>query len=292
MIRDGWTASFRGIQVDSTNSQGVREPIVDGIFYPVENLSDLVKELCDNANTSPKGPLKEIEGLIVPHGAYQYTGPLLASGFVAASKSSARRIVLLAPVHREHSSHIYLCPYDFMRTPIGDLPVDHTLDEEILRIEKLCGMDALPYQEEHDLEVLLPFVQHTFPDLPVLPLLLGKTSRKTVQVLAKIIQTIRVSGDCLFIISSNLTDYLPEKSALNHKDNLFQVLETGDSGEILDAAVKGNITACGAGCIAALYRAFDDNLSPLFLDEAASPPYQGADNVVRYGTIVLQRRSQ
>ena len=70
--------------------------------------------------------------------------------------------------------------------------------------------DEVPHLEEHCLEVQLPFLQVVHPQARILPLLLGRPSRKRVERLAEALLELTRErlGSTLFVASSNMSSFL------------------------------------------------------------------------------------
>ena len=85
-------------QNDSTVTR-IRDPIVEGIFYPdsADKLSLAVQGFLAASST----PEDKAFAILCPHAAYEYTGGIMADAFQAASLAKPKRIVILGPVHRE-----------------------------------------------------------------------------------------------------------------------------------------------------------------------------------------------
>ena len=61
-------------------------------------------------------------------------------------------------------------------TPLGEVPVDAEAFEIAKAVANVRVFDA-PFEDEHSLEVQLPFLQVVLDDFRVLPVLVGQTPR-------------------------------------------------------------------------------------------------------------------
>ncbi len=230
----------------------IREPIVEGIFYPSDkkHARQLIEKLLNQAGAD-RG---DASAIMVPHAGYRYAGPIAASSFLAAAGRAVKHIVILAPAHRDPQEEIYLPESESFRTPFGLMHVDHALLDELVECGTLFFKNDIPHLEEHCIEVQLPFVQYLFPNATIIPILLGKVSAGTVKLLSNALQVVFTEryGETLFIISANLTSYIKGTDARQEADTLLKLIVKGDPGGILDAYAKRKISSCGAGCIATL----------------------------------------
>src|SRR2546429_3681419 len=99
----------------------VKEPHLAGRWYPVApaELAQNVRELLAAGGSPRPG----VVALVVPHAAYQYSGPTAAHGFAAAG-AGVRRAIVLAPSHFAHFRGAALLPMSGYRTPLGGVPID------------------------------------------------------------------------------------------------------------------------------------------------------------------------
>ncbi|MDR1394396.1 MAG: AmmeMemoRadiSam system protein B [Bifidobacteriaceae bacterium] len=228
----------------------VRQPAVAGQFYPATPgvLSAQVNQLLEDArertsrrteSASPDnqvGPAVPAKALLVPHAGYQYSGLTAAFGYASLDPACYSQVVLLGPCHRVGTPFTALPRADYFRTPLGDVPV---WQEGVALVRPLPQVVTGPevHQREHSLEVHLPFIQTVLPPgTPVLPLLVGWSAP---EVVAEVIETLWHTPRTLFIISSDLSHYLPYGQAkATDQAALEQIMAGGP-------ALTGD-QACGA----------------------------------------------
>ncbi|MBA54290.1 MAG: AmmeMemoRadiSam system protein B [Pseudomonadales bacterium] len=194
----------------------VREPAVAGLFYPdnpqvLDN--DIDKYLSGapaNENDSVKH-LKTPKAIIVPHAGYVYSGLTAAKAFneLLPSADKIRRVVLLGPSHRVGFEGIAFCSSDFFRTPLGEIPIDHSALVAISDLSNVGLLDRA-HEQEHSLEVQLPFLQKVLRDFKLVPLVVGDTDTQTV---ARVIERLWGDDSTLFVISSDLSHYHDYRTA-------------------------------------------------------------------------------
>src|SRR5437899_1481857 len=97
----------------------VKEPHLAGRWYPVApaELAQSVRELLAAGGSPRPG----VVAVVVPHAAYQYSGPTAAHGFAAAG-AGVRRAIVLAPSHFAHFRGAALLPMSGYRTPPASSP--------------------------------------------------------------------------------------------------------------------------------------------------------------------------
>ena len=95
------------ILVLMSNSEGkIREPLVDGLFYP-DDPSELEKA-CAGYEASCSNARGKALAIVTPHAAYEKCGALMAAAFLSAADRKIRTVVLLGPVHGDYTDQIIL----------------------------------------------------------------------------------------------------------------------------------------------------------------------------------------
>ncbi len=181
----------------------IREPAVAGLFY-----SDDAGELRNTvelmlADAKGTGPVPK--AIIAPHAGYIYSGPIAASAYARLFpvRDTIRRVVLLGPSHRVGFLGIAASSAEFFHTPLGDVPLDQELLNQVTRLSGVQYFDQA-HQSEHSLEVHLPFLQEVLGDFTLLPLVVGDASPEDV---AEVLRTVWGGEETLIVVSSDLSHY-------------------------------------------------------------------------------------
>ncbi len=255
----------------------VRPAAVAGLFYPEapRRLETEVDRFLAEATVHPRPTPKAI---IAPHAGYVYSGAIAGSAFRALGGLPIRRVVLLGPSHRVAFAGIALPGAQAFATPLGKVPVDAEL---AAAVAELPGVFPYPeaHAEEHSLEVELPFLQHLFADLAVLPLVVGDADAAAV---AAVLERVWGGEETAIVISSDLSHFLPaaeaERVDRQTAQSILRLAGPVDPWE-----------ACGArpinGLLAAAGRL---NLTPELLDLRHSGDTAGdRRRVVGYGAFAF-----
>jgi len=227
-------------QLQGVNAMSsLRMPAVAGMFYPSDasECSEQVRNFISHAELVDAPAPRAV---IVPHAGYMYSGSIAAAAYkkIQQYKSHYKRVVLFGPSHRVAFQGVATPGVDFFRTPLGDIPIDKDL---VAELQNMRGVTELPaaHQYEHSLEVQLPFLQSVLPTFSLVPLVVGDSSAHLV---AHIIEQLWSHTDILFVISSDLSHYLPYETAV-YKDR-----DTADAIENMSAVLHGD-QACGCNAI-------------------------------------------
>jgi AmmeMemoRadiSam system protein B len=273
----------------------VRPSTIEGIFYPEEKeaLSARLIDLLDHTDKS--GAVEQVPySIIVPHAALDYCGEIAAAAYRTVVGCAADTVVLLGPVHRELEQSVFLPKSLLFQTPMGSLEVDEPSLRKMAQLSPSFRVDDIPHLEEHCLEAQLPFIQHLFPNVRILPILLGKPTRALVQLLTDSLWELYSQriGSTLFIVTANMTSNRDEKSGNEEARHVIDWITGGDWQSLIDAAESRRISSCGAGCVAAILlinEKIGGKVTAL-RQGSSLPMVKDRKKVVHYAAFVLQSR--
>ena len=281
----------------------VRKPAVAGSFYPAsarEIKSMLTPWL--HASTDGDAP----QAIIVPHAGYVFSGEVAASAFNRIPKGHTyKRIFLLGPSHRVGFAGASVdTGYSYAETPLGKVPIDTALGEELVRQGLTFRYDA--HDREHCLEVQLPFLQMVYEEVPpIVPIIIGTQRLDILQRIADILKPY-FTEDNLFIISSDFSHYPSYDNAKASDLFLADAITSGGLEEFLHALsqikkmdfVGEDTAACGACAIAVLLSMIDAegrnnfDAEHVMYRNSGDSPYGDKDRVVGYNSIVFTRNEK
>lgn len=175
-------------------------------FYPLDpsRLLAQVEHHLAAAQATPGA----VSALIVPHAGYSYSGATAGAGFARVALAPIRRVLLLGPSHYHAFRGLALAPHTHFATPLGDVALDRAGRERLLAGDPLCQVRAAAHEEEHALEVELPFLQCLGAELLVLPIVCGGLALADCERLAPLLAT-EWTADTLLVVSSDFTHYGP-----------------------------------------------------------------------------------
>lgn len=200
----------------------VRVPAVAGLFYPGEagalraQLAQLLAE-----NPAP-GALPK--ALIAPHAGYVYSGPIAARAYrrLAPHAAIIRRVVLLGPAHRVALHGLALPAADVFRTPLGDIELDADAIALLTGLPQVTR-SAAAHEQEHSLEVHLPFLQTLLENFTLVPLVVGRAQTNEI---AAVLAAVWGDEETLIVISSDLSHYHDYASAQRLDADTARRIET------------------------------------------------------------------
>ncbi len=257
----------------------IRPTAVAGSFYP-KNASQL-NELLDNYLSASYVDITPPKAIIAPHAGYIYSGQIAANAYrnIGKLKAQISRVILLGPAHRVYVKGIALPSNTHFATPLGNVSIDNNILKKLAHHSYVQFSDAA-HEQEHSLEVHLPFLQKVLNDFTLIPLLVGDTEPEQV---ATILEALWGGDETLIVISSDLSHFLDYKTARETDNNTTRLIENFDYKNI------GSKQACGCMPMRGLLKyAHEKNMSIQTLDLRNSGDTAGTkDRVVGYGAYAL-----
>ena len=223
----------------------IRNPIVADRFYPgkPEALTRELKTLVEPVDK--KGKKEPALGIVAPHAGYVYSGRV--AGLVYSRIQIPPIAVIIGPNHTGQGSPASLFAEGEWRMPLGPVRIDRELARKILSHSRLLTPDPRAHQQEHSLEVQVPFLQHFNPGIAIVPICLGGLDypecREIGQALARALEGLEPRP--LIIASSDMTHYESQKSAeKKDKAAIDKILKLDPEG-LLTVVEKDDISMCG-----------------------------------------------
>jgi AmmeMemoRadiSam system protein B len=253
----------------------IRPAAVAGYFYPADSseLQKMINKLMDKATAAGPAP----KALIAPHAGYIYSGLTAAMAYanLQSIKDKIKRVVLAGPAHRVYLRGIALSRATHFATPLGNIEIDQDAVKFLKKLPQVIVSDAA-HQQEHSLEVHLPFLQTLLKNFTLVPLVVGEASPQEV---AEVLELFWGEPDTIIIISSDLSHY--------HDYETAKRIDAGTTYAIehLELEKIGPEEACGCRPLCGMLQlARTRNLSVNTLDVRNSGDTAGTkDRVVGYG---------
>ena len=181
----------------------VRPAVFAGTFYPdkPQELAAVVRSYLPKSPSAT--PTTVIKAIIAPHAGYIFSGATAGAAYAAvmAQKSHIDRIVVLGPSHRVGFSGVASSGASAFETPLGPVAVDRDA-VTALTSAGLAREFEVAHEDEHSLEVQLPFIKTVFPSAHIVPLLAGDEDW---QACERVLAALWGKDETLIVISSDLS---------------------------------------------------------------------------------------
>lgn len=244
----------------------MRQPVVAGRFYPADRAGCLQAiEECMPEHLPEDLPERILAG-IVPHAGWVFSGPTAARVYAAVqSQSSPDSFVLLSAVHAGGLGRAALFGTGAWVTPLGEVPVDQELAQQVLEEGRGLIVDAPEaHAGEHSIEVQVPFIQHLFPDARILPITIPPDERAVQAGEAIARAVMKCEKDVMVVGTTDLTHYGASFYGFAPAGTGPQALEwtRANDQRVIDLMLRlaaeevvpeaaASRSACGAGAVAA-----------------------------------------
>ncbi len=232
----------------------IRKPAVAGFFYP-SNPKKLKLQI-DNFLNLPKFNihLQNIFGLVVPHAGIDYSGQTAAYAFKLLQNTDYKTFIIISPSHREYFSGISVCESEGFETPLGIVPINIDLSESIASQSELIFRSMKGHEQEHAIEVQLPFLQEVINNFDIVPIVMGDQSQLYIEELSSILAEV-VDDKTVIIASSDLSHYHSKQEAYRLDSLVEKRIKEFDFQKFQYDLENNFCEACGGGPILTLMKA-------------------------------------
>lgn len=185
-----------------------REPAVAGQFYPgsPNGLKTGLQKLFDTPGYNK--PQKTTLAVISPHAGYVYSGSVAATAFMQVDPDKHyRNVFVIGSSHRYSFDGAAVYTRGHYKTPLGIVPVNIKLSHELMAVNSIFTDRSDVQNNEHSLEVQLPFLQFWLKKpFQIVPIVIATQSASTCRKIAKVLQPY-LTQDNLFVISTDFSHY-------------------------------------------------------------------------------------
>ncbi|MFH1088458.1 MAG: AmmeMemoRadiSam system protein B [Patescibacteria group bacterium] len=150
---------YSGLATNVVNN----EPVHETYFKHQTDLFDAAYALDNNQSTN-----SEIRGLLVNH--HLLAANLIAQAFNKVDGDQINTVILLSPNHFDAGVGNFLTTIGTWQTPYGELRADTKL---IIHLAKkgLVKIDPAPFDAEHGVGNIVPFVRKSLPKAKIVPII-------------------------------------------------------------------------------------------------------------------------
>ncbi len=221
----------------------VRPSPIAGTWYPgsAEALAAMVDRFL--ANVPAQEVSGRLAGLMAPHAGYVYSGQVAAYAYKLLQGQHFPRVVVLSPSHRSYPGRFLTSARRYYETPLGKVEVDRAT------LDALAGhlpVTRLDYDEEHSLEIQLPFLQRTLGEFLLVPLMLHDQTWEDCQELAAALDQVLRAEQPLLVASTDLCHEYSYEQVRATDAATLAALQRGDPRVFWETAWQLH-GACGLG---------------------------------------------
>ena len=259
-----------------------------------KSLARAVDQYLDQAEL-PELP-GDVVGVIAPHAGHFYSGPVAGYAFAAVRGEAPDLVAVLSPMHQAYSEPLLTTAHSAYSTPLGQIPVDEesvtALDSRFKEILGY-GLTRVAYDQEHSLEIELPFLQRALAgDFKLLPVMVRSQSAKISRQLGVVLAETLRGRNALLVASTDLSHFYTQKEAVSFDTEMLRRIESFSPEDVFCAEEENKGFACGLGALTAvLWAARELGADTVkVLRHATSGDVTGDySSVVGYGAAVVMK---
>ena len=283
-------------------TSAVRTPAVAGRFYPgrAEDLLREVREFTSPSKTPIETGRIDAIGCVAPHAGYIYCGSV--AGAVYSRLKIPERCVILCPNHTGKGRPLAIMANTTWQTPLGEVAADADMAARLLRRFPALQEDSAAHRAEHAIEVQLPFLQASRPELKIVPIAIGTSDfdvlRGLGETLADVIadhheedQKTERQAKVLIIASSDMNHYESDTITRIKDHKAIERVLAMDARGLWEVVLNEDISMCGFGPTVVMLTAAKllGATSATLLKYATSGDVSGDyESVVGYAGIIVE----
>jgi AmmeMemoRadiSam system protein B len=238
----------------------------------------------------------EVVAVIAPHAGHIYSGPVAGYAFAAVRGKTPDLVAVLSPMHQAFNQPLLTTAHSAYYTPLGQIPVD---EETVAQLDARLidslgyGLTRVAYDQEHSLEIELPFLQRALArDFKLLPVMVRSQSQKISRKLGEVLAETLDGRNALLVASTDLSHFYTQQEALTYDTEMLHRIESFSPEDVFCAEEQRKGFACGLGALTAvLWAARELGADTVkVLHHATSGDVTGDySSVVGYGAAVVMR---
>ncbi|MFU8796489.1 MAG: AmmeMemoRadiSam system protein B, partial [Dehalococcoidia bacterium] len=232
-----------------------RRPAVSGMFYA--GSPEALQAQIEWCYTSELGPgvlpqvnsrgSREIVAIVVPHAGYSYSGPVAAHAYrELAEDGLIDTAVILGPNHTGIGPPVSVWTDGAWTTPLGRVEVDEAVGRRLSG--GIMVDDETAHIREHSIEVQIPWLQHLYDSVRIVPIAMMAQDIETARTVGKALSTL--DNAPIIIASSDFSHYEPHSAAAEKDGSVIEAIISLDEQQLYERCQRLRCTMCGYGPVA------------------------------------------
>jgi len=235
----------------------IRASPIAGTWYPgqPDTLERAVLDLLEAVE--PVDIDGELVALLCPHAGLRYSGGVAAAGYRLLEHRPFDTALVLGPSHHVYFQGASVYDRGAFETPLGRIQIDEELARAVHDSSPCMRVFFEAHDQEHCLEMQLPFLQVLNPEMKIVPIIMGDQRRQNVEAVADAIAgtLIRNGRRVLLIASSDLSHYKSAEVAQTMDGKVSALVDRFDPDGLMELLETNYEHACGGGPLVAVMRA-------------------------------------
>ncbi|MCL5037345.1 MAG: AmmeMemoRadiSam system protein B [Chloroflexi bacterium] len=271
-------------------STNVKRSYAAGGFFPANQveLRMMVEKYLKDAK--PPEVDEPIVAVVSPHAGYPFSGPLAAYDFKLFEGKQIKTVYILGINHRAGFDGISVYTGGAYGTPLGAAKVDEEAAAKLLKASPRFMDLPQAHENEHSLEVMVPFIQVVLPDAKIVPIVFSWPNLEDCKIAAKALAEQFVPGETVVVASSDMSHDHLYKEAVSMDKGTLELMKNLDVEGLAARLQSGKGELCGAGpVLTAMFLAKELGAHGTILGYTTSGDVVGdtRSRIVGYGAVAF-----
>jgi AmmeMemoRadiSam system protein B len=274
----------------------VRPSPIAGLWYSADP-QQLAQQIDQYIAQAQIPPLQgKVVALVAPHAGHRYSGRTAGHAYKTVLGQEFDVVAIVSPLHAYYPAPVLTSAHSSYFTPLGEVPVERDLTDRLAELlaEETIGLTPIANDDEHSLEIQLPFLQRALSKpFSLLPVMVRRKDWRMAQILGSALAEVLKHRNALLVASTDLSHFYPLPIANQLDTEMLSLIEAFSPQGVLQAEEAGTAFACGAGAVAAVLvaaRELGGNEVKILHYSTSAEETLDSSSVVGYGAaVVLQR---
>lgn len=274
----------------------VRPSPIAGLWYSADP-QQLAQQIDQYIAQAQIPPLQgKVVALVAPHAGHRYSGRTAGHAYKTVLGQEFDVVAIVSPLHAYYPAPVLTSAHSSYFTPLGEVPVERDLTDRLAELlaEETIGLTPIANDDEHSLEIQLPFLQRALSKpFSLLPVMVRRKDWRMAQILGSALAEVLKHRNALLVASTDLSHFFPLPIANQLDTEMLSLIEAFSPQGVLQAEEAATAFACGAGAVAAVLvaaRELGGNEVKILHYSTSAEETLDSSSVVGYGAaVVLQR---
>ncbi len=221
-----------------------RQPVVAGRFYDAnpEKMNEMVDGFLGLAEEKRE---KRTLLAMAPHAGYVFSGAVCGKTLAMANLEST--ILLLGPNHTGMGDRFALWADGSWDIPGASVPIDTELAQALLDADPMITADRAAHEQEHSLEVIVPFLHRLNPEMTIVPIAISAHVFDDVAAVGKAIGQALKEFDrpVSIVVSSDMSHYISDDDARKMDGLALEPAVNLNPRKLFSTVREHEISMCG-----------------------------------------------
>jgi len=274
----------------------IRPSPIAGLWYSADP-QQLAQQIDQYLAEAQIPPLQgKVVALVAPHAGHRYSGRTAAHAYKTVLGRAFDLVAIVSPLHAYYPAPVLTSAHARYYTPLGEVPIDQESTDQLAELlaEETIGLTPIANDDEHSLEIQLPFLQRALSQpFNLLPVMVRRKDWRMAQILGTALARVLKHRNALLIASTDLSHFYPLPVANQFDTEMLSLIEAFSPQGVLQAEEAGTGFACGAGAVAAVLvaaRELGGNKVKILHYSTSADETMDPSSVVGYGAAVVLKR--